>query len=187
MRFRQPIDGGIVRRQAKQIDGEEASHAEAQIPSYADRLSRAFGTEIEAFGVDIGEHRGRADAHDGLGACDIGEGGNDDGVTGPDPEGCQGEFERIGAIRAGNAMLGACENLETPFQFVNFRSEDEASMREDAGERAIDLGSQSPALRGKVDELNSHQNSVIGGVIPPSDRLKFAVYTHPIILSAPDS
>ena len=56
-------------------------------------------------GIDIDEHRRRADRDHGRGGRDEGVGGNDDLVTRPDIQGCQGQLERSGTAGDTDAML----------------------------------------------------------------------------------
>ena len=117
---------------------------------------RAFRVEVVGFCVDIGENRGRAHAHDGLRRRDIGESRNDHGVAFSDIHRRQRKFDCVGAVGARDAIASATELLETLFQFLDFRSQDEATMAEHARDGAIDLRSEPPPLRGKIDELQCH-------------------------------
>jgi hypothetical protein len=60
--------------------------------------------EVGCVGLDVDEHRGRAQGRDGRGCRHRGEGRHDHLVTRAHPEGAQGELQRRGPRRNGNGV-----------------------------------------------------------------------------------
>ena len=162
MRLGQPLDRVIIGRLAKKIDRHDASNRKPEGLGRSDRRLGAFGAKVEGLGVDVGEYRGRADARDGLHGGDKAERRDDDRVSRPDLHRRQRQFERVRAVGAGDAMPSAGKRLKALLQFIDFRSEDETAVGQDAGDRAFDARAQSPTLRREIDELYDrliHMNS----------------------------
>ena len=107
MRFRKAINGGMVTRQAKQIDGEETSHAKAKIR--ATRIaSPALSGQRLKLSTSTSAKTGVAPTRTTASALATNvKAGTMTASTGPDPQSRQGEFEGVGAIRTGDALPSA--------------------------------------------------------------------------------
>ena len=115
---------------------------------------RVLDVEVERDGVDVGEDRRRAPAHDRLGRRVEGEGGADHLVVRPDAERLEGEHERIGAVRDTDrplhAEIGGSLLLERPV----VRAADEALAVEHLAERGLEPGNQRLVFSSDVNERN---------------------------------
>ena len=112
----------------------------------------AVGRDVEGRGIDIGEHRRRAEERHHLGGRAEREGRADDGVAGADALRHQHQQQRVGAARAGHHVAGAAELGERRFERPHLGTENELAVLEHARDRGVDPAAEPAALGGNVDE-----------------------------------
>ena len=85
------------------------------------------GSRLSVGGIDVGEHRRRADACDRLGGREEREGGADDLVAAADLERLEGEDESVRAVRDADRVRHAEERRRLVLERLYLGPEDEAS------------------------------------------------------------
>ena len=122
--------------------------------------STSAGSRLSVTGVDVREHRRRADSRDRLGGREEREGGADDLVAAADPERVEHDHDRVGPVRDAD-RLGHAEVLGgLALELRDVRPEDEAAVLEDGREGLLQLRDERRVLRLDVDERDLHQRGV---------------------------
>ncbi len=99
-------DRHAERQQGVDLRGAaEEVHRQDGAGARRDRGGDRGGIQVQRDGIDVGEHRPRADAHDGLGGRDEGEGRGHHLVTRPDVDRREGRDQRVGARRHAHDLL----------------------------------------------------------------------------------
>src|SRR3990167_8268976 len=111
---------------------------------------------VEVIGARINVHIHRLGTEQGHGFSggDVGESRRDDFIAGTYPQSHLRNLQRIGAVGAGDAVLGADEGSQLFFQFGDFRAEDILAMGEDTLDTGVDLVPDAGLLGLQVDEFN---------------------------------
>src|SRR5437667_11444050 len=152
------------RELAVEVDGEDGSRARPDPPGYLLDVDQVVD------GVTVDQRRRRARAHDGERSGDERVRGHDDLVFRPDPDGAQGELERVRAVTYPNAVADAGEAGESLLERRHVLAEDEGGGGEDAGEALLDLRRDLAVLRRKIDEGVRGQGCTGSSRAPRSDR-----------------
>lgn len=123
------------------------------------RLGRDGGFEqrrVEVVGarVDVDVHRLGAEHGDGFGGGDVGEARGDDFVAVGDAHGHLGDLQGVGAVGAGDAVLGAYEGGELFFQLRHFGAEDVLAVGQHALDAGVDLVLDAGLLGFEVAEFD---------------------------------
>jgi len=119
-----------------------------------------LGVEIERVGVDVGEHRSRADAGDRLRRCVEGERGADDLVARTDAHRLEREHERIRPVRDADRVRHIEVRSRLALECLDLRAEDEPARFESLGVAFLELGYERRVLRFDVDEWDHEAPSV---------------------------
>ena len=122
---------------------------------HGDRRFEAGDIDVVGVGIDIDEDRlGLGQRHD-LGGRGEGEARHEDRVAGTDAGGQQRQQQRVGAVGAGDAMLGADIGGELLLELGDLRPENVAAVRDDLVDRRRQPVADALALRAKIDELHA--------------------------------
>ena len=95
--------------------------------------------EMKGFGIDIGEHRHRANVADRFRGGKETVGGDDDLIAGPDVGGLEGQFQGRGSGADADRVLGAGKAGKLFFEFLDVFSADKMSGVEYAAHRVQNL------------------------------------------------
>ncbi len=161
MRFGDRGDGFVVGGLAVEIDRDHAAGGKPTPLRLADCGIEALRVEVEAIGTHIDKDgRGAAEQWH-LGGRNEGECGHEDRIAWADAFGHQSEQQRIGAVRATDAMARAAEGSELPLELGDLGPENVLAMFEHRRDRPLDAVAQPLALRGEVDEGGNGLRAVL--------------------------
>ena len=120
-----------------------------------------LGIEVEGDWINVRVHGSRS--HIGYRPAGSGEGkrSGDHLIAGSHIQNEGGQMERGGAAIYGNTVAGAAERSEIAFELGDFRSQDEATGVEDAGDRCVQLRTKPTDLRRqiKIGNFRVHQKT----------------------------
>lgn len=108
--------------------------------------------EVVGARVDIDIHRLGAEHGDGFGGGDVGEARSDDLVAVGHADRHLGDLQGVGAVGAGDAVLGADEGGELFFQLGHFGAEDVLAVAQDGFDALFELRADAALLLGKIGE-----------------------------------
>jgi hypothetical protein len=143
----------IVGRLAEQIDGDHRRGPQLALGLH--RLDGRFQVgRIEVVGVrqDVDEHRRRAGPGDHLRGRGEGERGAEHGVAGADVPGHQRQGQGVGAVAAGEGVIGAAKQRQLFLEGANLRAHHIAAMRQHLLDRGVDARLDPVLLSREVDE-----------------------------------
>ena len=151
----------VVRRQPEQVNGDQSARLQPLVLRCAQPSLELADVDIEVGGLDVDEHRRRADQCHRLRRGGEGEVGHDHRVALADALGHQGELQSVGAVAASDREARAAECRQLRLEGGDFRSRNENAMVEHPRDRRIDLAGDAPALGGKIDEGNRLSHATI--------------------------
>ena len=96
---------------------------------------------------------------------DEGEGGHEHGVARADALGHQRQQQRIGAVRASDAVPRAAEGRKLPLELGDLGPQNELAVVQHGGDRPLDAVAKPFALRGEVDKGRNGLRAVFAHAI----------------------
>jgi len=110
--------------------------------------------EVVGARIDVDIHRLGTEYGDGLGGGDVGEARGDDLVAVGHADCHLGDLQGVGAVGAGDAVLGADKGGELFFQFGHFGAKDVLAMGQHALDASVDLVLDAGLLGFEVAEFD---------------------------------
>ena len=147
------VDGIVVRRLAVEIDRDHATRLKSAFLRLADRGFEALDIHVESIATNIHEHRRSAAQSTATStvATKVKAGTNTASPL-PTPSAISANSQRIGAVGASHAMLGAAERSKLPLELGDLGSQDELAMLQHGGDRRLDAVAEMGLLCREVDK-----------------------------------
>ena len=165
-------DDLVIGRLAVEIDRDHATGGEPKPLRLADCRLGLLRVEVEAVGTHIDKDGRCAAKQCHLGGRNEGECGHEHGIAGTDALGHQSQQQRIGAVRATDAVARAAKGGKLPLKLDDLGPQNVLTMFEHRRDRPLDAVAQPLALRGEVDEggngLRAVLTHAISGAAPLS-------------------
>ena len=152
--------GDVVRRQAKEVDGNKCAGGEARLARHGAGVGDAGGVDVEGVVAHVDEHRGSTDRRDDLAGGEEGEVRDEDGIARPDTPCHERQLQRIGPVAAGDAVGRAHVGGELGLERRDLLATDVAPAHDDAGNRLVDGGGERGVLGPQVAKLHDAVQSL---------------------------
>ena len=154
-RLRRLDDRRHVGRLAEQV------HRHDRLGPRRDGRDRRVDVDVERVGIDVDQHRRRADAHDAAGGGEERIGRRDDLVAGADVERHQRREQRVGARRQADRVRHAEVRAQLALEAFDFRAADEALAVADARDGVEQRLAKRRVLRLEVEQRDGHKRPMV--------------------------
>ena len=142
------VDGIEVGALAVQADGDDGFCA------WRNHCFEQIRVQVVSAGVNVHIHRPGTEQGDGFSRSDISEARCDDFVARADAQRHLGNLQRVGAVGAGDAVLGAGVGGQSFFQLGDLRTQDVLAVVQHTRNSGVQLAFDADLLGFEVNEVN---------------------------------